>query len=151
MLPTRRRGLCAILSITTALALAGCQTHPPRAPEPPPPRAAHATHQPLLCPCEFLIPLAYNKGAPVPHALIDGYLQELDRRFGGWTDLGTRTGSWHGQVEQSKAVVVAVRPDQVDALREVVKSIGKELGQIEMYFECRPPSVELIRPDEPGN
>lgn len=99
------------------------------------------------CPCEFLVPLAFNDRTPVPAETIERFLKVLDRQFNGWQELGPRRGSWFGQEEICMAYLVCVPPERVHALRVVVSAMCKELGQTVMYFDQRPPSVEFIGPD----
>ena len=102
---------------------------------------------PSLCPCEISIPLAYNDGRQVSKALLFKYLKVFDRQFGGWRELGTHQGSWHGQVEMMLAIEVDVMEEQIDLLRKIVQAVGHELGQEKMYFKRGSPSVELLDPD----
>lgn len=97
---------------------------------------------PLYCPCRFRLPLAYNDGRAVePETLVEIFTA-LSRQFGGYTPLGTSDSDWHGQTEPTIGVEVAVLPERVDKL--VVYSIGKRLGQKQMYFDVPPPSVEFL-------
>lgn len=101
------------------------------------------------CACEFLVPVTFNDGTPVPEEFLDRMFQALDRQFGGWQCTGRREGSWRGQREWLLAVIVAVPRSRVDELKRVIVTIGKELGQAQMYFDCREPSVELLDVDPP--
>lgn len=98
--------------------------------------------------CTFPVPLAYNDGRPVEPEFFDTLYRSLDRQFGGYTIEGVKTGSWHGQVEQSVHITVYVPPDRIDELREVVKEIGRRLDQKQMAFDVSPPTVELIDIDK---
>lgn len=94
--------------------------------------------------CVVQIPLVYNDGSEVePETLIE-IRSCFDRQFGGYTILGEQTGSWHGQVEPSMRVEVAVSPNDIPILRKLVMEIGHRLDQEAMYFDAPPPSVEII-------
>lgn len=103
---------------------------------------------PKLCPCLFYLPLAYNDGTEVEPEVLQKMFRALDRQFGGYTNCGEIEGSWHGQVEHSHAVKVAVARDDIDQLRQVVKEFGKALGQKAMYFEVGQSSVEIIETEQ---
>ncbi len=100
----------------------------------------------LYCPCRFRLPLRYNDGRRVePEVLIDIF-QALTRQFGGYTPLGTAESDWgpQGGTEPTMGVEVAVAPHRVKELEDVVFSIGKTLGQKQMYFDAPAPSVKFI-------
>jgi hypothetical protein len=69
--------------------------------------------------------------------------------FGGFTVHSTNQGRWlsgAGRLYQEEIAVyeVAVPADKVPLLREAVAEIGRRLGQLAMYFDAPPPSVEII-------
>lgn len=106
------------------------------------------------CPCYFQLPIRYNPELPgqpgrevEPEVLTEIY-KSLDRQFGGYTIHGVMLGSWRGQEEPSIRMCVAVAEEEIPTLRLVVKSIGKKLGQEQMYFERGQPTVELINIDQ---
>ena len=101
-----------------------------------------------LCPCEFLIPVAFNDGTPIPAATMIQILQSLDRQFGGYTRLGPRQGSWHGQEELMIAFEVSVPEKEIPRVRRVVRIIGRDLKQEKMYFKVGSPNVELLDPSD---
>ena len=96
------------------------------------------------CRCRFLVPVRYNDGRLVEPEFFIRMKTQLDRLFGGYRMLPPSEGSWHGQVEDTHEIEVAVFPKYVAALKGVVKAIGKELGQEAMYFDAPDPSVEII-------
>lgn len=86
-------------------------------------------------PCIFQIPLQYNDGREVEPEKFLRYTDIFNRQFGGYTPLGTiKGGSWHGQVESSERWEVWVTRDRIRVLEEVIRAIGKELGQKEMFL-----------------
>jgi hypothetical protein len=102
-----------------------------------------------LCPCRFNVPLTNNEGQPVdPQAILDLH-RELLGEFGGFTIHPTSQERWKssgGRLYQEEIVIyeVAVPEDKVALLREVVSSLGRRLGQLAMYFDAPPPTVEII-------
>ena len=103
---------------------------------------------PLFCPCKFRLPLKYNDGTDVEPEVIAEILLVLTRQFGGYTPLGISDGDWQGQTEPMMGVEVAVLPERVPEFKEVVKKIGRQLKQKEMYYDAPPPSVEFLNTDE---
>jgi hypothetical protein len=102
-----------------------------------------------LCPCRFHVPLTDNDGQPIDPQVILDLHRELLAEFGGFTIHPTSQGQWRsraGRVYQEEVVVyeVAIPEDKVDLLRDVVCRLGRELGQLAMYFDAPPPSVEII-------
>ena len=103
----------------------------------------------LLSPCRFNTPLMDNEGEPIdPRAIIDRH-RELLGLFGGFTIHPTSQGRWQsraGRVYQEEVVVyeIAVPADHVARLRDVVRGLGRRLGQLAMYFDAPSPSVEII-------
>jgi len=86
-------------------------------------------------PCVFQIPLQYNDGRPVEPETMVQFFEIFNRQFGRYTPLGKiQGGSWHGQVESSERMEVWATRDRVPVLAEVIKRIGKELGQKEMFL-----------------
>src|SRR2546426_4364383 len=102
-----------------------------------------------LSPCRFFLPLMDNNGQPIDSEVIVDLQRELLAKFGGFTIHPTSQGRWQsrgGRVYQEEVVVyeVAVPEDRVSLLREVVSHLGKRLGQLAMYFDAPPPSVDII-------
>ncbi len=102
-------------------------------------------------PCVFQIPLQHESGREVAPEEMVLFLGELARRFHGYTPLGTILGgNWHGQVESSDRIEVWVTRERVPELAEVVKWIGRQLGQKEMFLIVPEASVhryDLQQPD----
>ena len=111
-----------------------------------------------LCPCRFNLPLTDNEGQPVSAEVILDLHRDLLAEFGGFTIHPTSEGRWlsrGGRVYQEQVVVyeVAVPEDKVPLLREIVVRFGWRLGQLAMYFDAPPPSVDIIeltRPPTPA-
>jgi hypothetical protein len=80
-----------------------------------------------------------------PEVLI-GIFQALTRQFGGYTPLATAESDWgpQGGTEPTMGIEVAVAPHRVEELEEVVFSIGKLLGQKQIYFDAPAPSVKFL-------
>src|SRR5206468_207733 len=83
-----------------------------------------------------------------PQVIVDLH-QELLRQFSGFTIHPTSQGRWQrraGRIYQEEVVVyeVAVPKDKVPLLRDLVCHLGRRLGQLAMYFDAPPPSVEII-------
>jgi hypothetical protein len=102
-----------------------------------------------LSPCRFNVPLTDNEGRPIDPLVIVDLHRELLENFGGFTIHPTSLGRWQsraGRVYQEEVVVyeVAVPEDKVPQLRDVVRRLGTRLGQLAMYFDAPPPSVEII-------
>jgi hypothetical protein len=102
-----------------------------------------------LSPCRFNVPLADNEGEPIDPRVIVELHRELLAQFGGFTIHPTSQGRWlsrAGRVYQEEVVVyeVAITEDKVPLLRDVVCRLGQALGQLAMYLDAPPPSVEII-------
>lgn len=100
----------------------------------------------LYCPCRFRLPLKYNGGREVEPEVLIGIFQALTRQFGGYTPLSIGEGDWgpQGATEPTLGIEVAVLPERVPELEQVVIAIGKQLGQKQMYFDAPPPSVKFL-------
>jgi hypothetical protein len=102
-----------------------------------------------LCPCRFNVPLTDNAGQPIDPQVIVELHRELLGQFGGFTIHPTSLGRWQsraGRVYQEEVVVyeIAVSEVKIPLLRDVVSRLGRRLGQLAMYFDAPPPSVEII-------
>lgn len=108
-----------------------------------------------LSPCRFNVPLTDNEGQPIdPRAIVELH-RELLEAFGGFTIHPTSKGRWQsreGRLYQEEVVVyeVAVPRSKVRLLRDVVCRLGQRLGQLAMYFDAPPPSVEIIDLSSPA-
>jgi hypothetical protein len=102
-----------------------------------------------LCPCRFHVPLTDNDARPIEPQVVIHLHRELLAAFGGFTIHPSSQGQWRsraGRVYQEEVIVyeVAVTEDKVSVLRDVVCRLGRQLGQLAMYFDAPPPSVEII-------
>lgn len=109
-----------------------------------------------LSPCRFNVPLTDNEGEPIHGQVILDLHRELLAQFEGFTIHPTSQGRWQsraGRVYQEEVVVyeVAVPEDKVSVLRGVVGRLGRRLGQLAMYFDAPPPSVEILDLSGPPN
>lgn len=108
-----------------------------------------------LSPCRFNLPLRDNDGRPIDSQVVAELHRELIAQFGGFTVHPTSQGRWQsraGQLYQEEIAVyeVAVPVAKVPLLREIVTGLGRLLGQLAMYFDAPPPSVEIIEITEPS-
>lgn len=88
-----------------------------------------------------LIPTRRNDGSEVSDAEMQAILGGLWQRFGGATIDGIVEGHWtdggeHYQ-DRSLKVSIACESDRLHEAEEVVLAIGRQLGQLAMYFEVR--------------
>ena len=102
-----------------------------------------------LSPCPFNLPLTDNGGQPIDSDVIIDLHRELLDKFGGFTIQPTSQGRWRsrmGTLYQEEIVTyeVAVVPDRIADLRELVCRLGRRLGQEAMYFDAPLPSVDII-------
>jgi hypothetical protein len=102
-----------------------------------------------LSPCRFNVPLTDNEGQPIDPQVILDLHRGLLADFGGFTIHSTSQGRWQnraGRLYQEEVVVyeVAVPEDKVGLLRDLVCRLGRRLGQLAMYFDAPPPTVEII-------
>jgi hypothetical protein len=98
----------------------------------------------LLCPCNFFVPTAYNDGRAVEPEVRLRIHMALIRQFEAYTLLPEVQGLWRGQGESHDHYLIAVPQSRVEELKKVVASIGRELGQKQMYFQAGPPSVSML-------
>jgi hypothetical protein len=98
-----------------------------------------------------LLPMSRNDGSAVSESEMDSLLGRIWETFGGCTIEGQVTGHWidsqdgkHYQ-DTSLKVVVVIEPERIDEARELVREIGKQLGQIEMYFELINTQTEFLK------
>ena len=90
-----------------------------------------------------LIPLRFNDGRPVPPEQISRIIDELAFQFKGCSDEGITKGQWldpkDSQLyrDESRRVAVVCDNQLLWEAQQAVIRIGKELGQLVMYFEVR--------------
>lgn len=101
-----------------------------------------------LHPCIFQIPVAYPDGSLVEPRKVVEIMQPLHRQFQNLTILEPRTGIHEGVKEISHWYMIAVPKERIDALKEVVRAIGRELKQKKMYFDEGQPTVSLLDTSE---
>lgn len=99
----------------------------------------------------IMIPMFRNDGTEVSQAELAEIQQSLWVWFGGLTIEGIVTGHWiddsDGRHYEDKnlKVSIALDPTRMDEAREVVREIGRRLGQEAMYFEVGASEVEFLR------
>jgi hypothetical protein len=86
------------------------------------------------------LPTHSNDGAKISAAARRDILRQVHDAFGGYTLEGPFQGAWvvdDGKVyeETSYRLEVIIEPGQLQVARELVISIGKQLGQRAMYFK----------------
>jgi hypothetical protein len=102
--------------------------------------------------CRFLIPLAYNSGKLIEPKKFMEIKRKLDMEFGAYRVIDEeQEGSWQGQVENVMELEVAVYKKRIPALKKVVLEIGKDLGQLAMYFKVPSEPDVLILDTETGD
>jgi hypothetical protein len=90
-----------------------------------------------------LIPLRFNDGKEVPPEQMARIIDELALRFGGCSDEGITKGQWLDPKDsklyrdESRRVSVVCENQLLWEAQQAVIKIGKELGQLVMYFEVR--------------
>lgn len=99
--------------------------------------------------CRFMVPVTDNDGNEISPPILVDLHADLLGQFEGFTIHPSSLGRWRsreGQVFQEQVVVyeVAVADEAVPVLRDLVCRLGRRLGQLAMYFDAPPPSVEII-------
>jgi hypothetical protein len=101
--------------------------------------------------CVILLPTAYNDGALIPPAVLQGIFKEFDRKFDGYSIDGPINGTYKmddGSVVRDKSIRVwfMVDPLRIDELKGLARGIARTLKQESIYFEVTEAEIELIRP-----
>lgn len=105
--------------------------------------------------CEILLPLVSDvTKLPFPQAHHDAWEAELVRLAGGATWLGVVRGSWIDEkgllvAEFHNRYQVAVRPEQVGALRALARAACAAYEQRFLYLQIGT-SAELVEADAPS-
>src|SRR5437660_3928032 len=99
-----------------------------------------------------LIPLRFNDGREVPPEQMIRIIDELVLQFSGCSDEGITKGQWldpkDSQLyrDESRRISVVCDNRLLWDAQQVVINIGKELGQLVMYFEVRDyDGVQLLK------
>ncbi len=102
-----------------------------------------------------LIPTTRNDGTPVAPATLSRLIDRLWRPFGGMTDEGQVTGRWidaDGTEFTDVCIKVSIECDRT-RLQEAIRSVrrvGRQLGQLAMYFEVSGyDGVQILRIESP--
>ena len=99
-----------------------------------------------------LIPVRRNDGSKVSRRDITAIFQRFYVRFGACTVEGPTQGYWMDggtlyQDECHKLIVACDEGDLADA-EQLVRDIGRQLGQLAMYFEIdRTSDIRILRID----
>jgi hypothetical protein len=101
-----------------------------------------------------LIPVTRNDGSPVDAVELQAILQRFWLTFGACTVDGRTQGYWvdAGQLYQDEClkIVVACDTGRLPEAEDLVREVGRELGQLAMYFEVdRTSEVRILRIEEP--
>lgn len=97
-----------------------------------------------------LIPTHRNDGSPVSEAEFDGIVQRILEKFGGVTIAGRTLGHWtdpkSGQNFKDTCwqVFSCVEDSKVEEFKDLVVQIGRQLGQLAMYFEAQKPEIWFL-------
>ena len=98
---------------------------------------------------EFLLPLRFNDGGPVPDDLIVTTLLELEQRFGAVSsDEGKTRGLWRHEGKSYRDELMRVFTDVVDTpenrqfFREFKEQLKSRFKQIDIWMTTYP--VEVI-------
>jgi hypothetical protein len=102
-----------------------------------------------------LLPLADNDGVPFPADKIDNILQSLTVQFHGCSTDGKVDGrSLENGItykDQSLRVTIVCDNVRLFEVQNRIREIGRELGQVSMYFEVRDyDGVQLLRITSPA-
>ena len=86
------------------------------------------------------IPTHLNDGTPISEAELDGIQMELAIQFGGATDEGIVKGMWFDKDgtlcrDTCRKLFVKCDHSRVEEVKDVVKSIGRRLGQKAIWIE----------------
>lgn len=90
-----------------------------------------------------LIPLCFNDGREVPPEQLTRIIDDLVVQFSGCSDEGITKGQWldpkDSQLyrDESRRISVVCDNRLLREAQQAVIKIGKELGQLVMYFEVR--------------
>lgn len=88
-----------------------------------------------------LLPVADNDGRKFPREQMLDIIVRLGTQFGGASQEGFVRGLWldAGRMYHDKSIRVSVVCDnsRLEEARQAVIAIGRELGQLVMYFEVR--------------
>lgn len=88
-----------------------------------------------------LVPTHLNDGTPVPESQLIGYSTRFALEFGGCTTAEGFSGKWidQGTVYSDETIMMTVscERDDLEKAKEMVLTIGRELGQLAMYFEVQ--------------
>jgi hypothetical protein len=119
---------------------------PPAKVEEPPPRAWEAS---------VYLPLADNQGKRFPEADLQAALTLIVRRFGGATFGEEWDGYWLNdqqrlQREPVRRLIVSFERHRLGEFRQVLRDVGRRLGQKVVYFRLEEPRVELLQVADAG-
>jgi hypothetical protein len=109
--------------------------------EEPPPRSWEAT---------VYLPLTDNQGKRFPEGDLQAALTLVVRRFGGATFAEEWEGYWLNdqqrlQREPVRRLIVSFDRNRLGEFRQVMREVGRRLGQQAVYFRLEEPRVELLR------
>jgi hypothetical protein len=97
----------------------------------------------------LLVPVKYNDGRAVPESVLDDILDDVFGLAHGYTIAGTVKGAYqmsHGakKEDESLELWIAVRTEEIPALRKMVRGFATILGQESMYLERTGGSIEIL-------
>ena len=150
-----RRGVIALVLFLAGAAAGGVGVlaweHGPRLLHRPP----AAGEPPRRWEATLYLPAAANDGHRFSAEAWQGAVAVLVDRFGGATLAGEQEGWWldrdrHLRREPVRPVVVSFERQRLGEFRDLVREVGRRLGQDEMYVRLDEPRVETLR-IEAGN
>jgi hypothetical protein len=152
-----RRGVFALVVFLAGAAAGGVGVlaweHGPRLLHGPPPPPAG--EPPRRWEATLYLPAAANDGRPFSEEVWQGAVAVLVDRFGGATLAGEQEGWWLDRDrrlrrEPVRPLVVSFERDRLAEFRDLVREVGRRLGQEEVYVRLEEPRVETFR-IEAGN
>ena len=90
-----------------------------------------------------LIPTSFNNGTKVPPEVHQEILDDFWATFGGYTVEGPTQGHWVDPKDQLHywdecyRVTVSCPSERLQEAEELVRRVGKRLGQKSMFFEVK--------------
>ena len=152
-----RRGLIGLIVFLAGTAAGGAAVlaweHGPRLLHRPP--SPGAAEPPRRWEATLYLPAAANDGRRFSEDAWQGAVAVLVDHFGGATLAGEQEGWWldrdrHVRREPVRPVVVSFERHRLGEFRDLVREVGRRLGQEEMYVRLDEPRVETL-PIEAGN
>lgn len=97
-----------------------------------------------------LVPTHRNDGSPVSESEWNGIIQRFWIKFGGVTVAGQTEGHWvdpeSGTLYRDVCwqVFIIIEDNLLSEAEEFVAGLGRQLGQLAMYFEVQRPDIRFL-------